>query len=330
MKKIICIFSILVLFGAGIPAVNALNLKNDIVDETEITATEDYEFYAGKMSIHPGDIWNGYSPKLKFDINKDFSGVTEVKREDTIVISSKWEIKADSVLFHDEEWWFNARLYLRTGIEGKNWFEYKSLWHTAEEFDYLIYDDNSGSGKLSFTLPNLDTDDNWFLNDGLVYIKVKFYIKYKRAGDAWTKEKDSDELNLIVTGNRPPKTPEKPTGPTVIKLLEGNGGTYKTIAEDPDGDKISYGFDWNGDLLVDDWSEFIESGEKYDERYIFDRDANVYEYKIRVKARDFKYHDESDWSEPIIVKIEKSRTVQKSIFSEFDILNKFFNFIEIR
>jgi len=56
-----------------------------------------------------------------------------------------------------------------------------------------------------------------------------------------------------VPGNNPPQKPTTPTGPT-----SGTTGVpypYTTDATDPDGDLMRFGWDWNGNGVVDQWDD---------------------------------------------------------------------------
>jgi len=53
--------------------------------------------------------------------------------------------------------------------------------------------------------------------------------------------------------NNPPTTPSRPSGPA-----SGWVGAYiefSTSATDPDNNQIKYGWDWNGDEIIDEWSD---------------------------------------------------------------------------
>lgn len=98
---------------------------------------------------------------------------------------------------------------------------------------------------------------------------------------------------LIVTvteGNDRPNPPAQPTGP-----VEGTVETsysFSTNAIDPNDDQLRYGWDWNGNGTVDEWTESYDSGETITTSHTFDTPGT---YQIKVKAKD--EHDvESNWS----------------------------------
>jgi len=58
-------------------------------------------------------------------------------------------------------------------------------------------------------------------------------------------------------GNEPPYQPEDPSGPS-IGITEFSY-QFSTSATDPDDDTIRYGWDWNEDDIVDDWTDYYPS-----------------------------------------------------------------------
>jgi hypothetical protein len=99
--------------------------------------------------------------------------------------------------------------------------------------------------------------------------------------------------------NNPPLKPATPSGET-----SGNAGdtyTYTTSTIDPDGDQISYLFDW-GDSTTGSWTTPVASGTTISESHSW---ANQDTYSIKVKARD-THGDESEWSDPLQVEMPKA------------------------
>jgi hypothetical protein len=88
------------------------------------------------------------------------------------------------------------------------------------------------------------------------------------------------DFTLSPQGN-PPNTPEQPSGPST-----GNVGTsyeFNTRATDPDGDNIRYGWDWNGDNIVDEWTDYWSSGTRVWKSHTW---YSAGTYNIKVKAED--------------------------------------------
>ncbi|MBC7080882.1 MAG: hypothetical protein H5T44_01330 [Thermoplasmatales archaeon] len=99
--------------------------------------------------------------------------------------------------------------------------------------------------------------------------------------------------------NYEPKKPEKSKGKIFAKI--GKEFFYETISNDFDGDKIRYGWDWNGDEIVDEWTDFYEPGNKIKISHLWNKPGI---YKIKVIAEDEKGFL-SKWSEGKIIFVIK-------------------------
>jgi hypothetical protein len=92
----------------------------------------------------------------------------------------------------------------------------------------------------------------------------------------------SPTLIVVVSGaNNVPNTPNTPSGPS-----SGNTETsyiYTTSTTDPDGDNVKYGWDWNGNGIVDEWTGFFASGTTYSIPHSWPTAGT---YNVRVMAED--------------------------------------------
>jgi hypothetical protein len=106
----------------------------------------------------------------------------------------------------------------------------------------------------------------------------------------------SSALVIEVSGsNNPPNTPSTPSGP-----MSGSVGTsysYSISTTDDDGDQIKYGFDWDGNGIVDDWSSLLDSGDPCSMSHSW---SSAGTYQVKVKARD-EHGAESGWSSTLTV-----------------------------
>jgi hypothetical protein len=102
---------------------------------------------------------------------------------------------------------------------------------------------------------------------------------------------------IPLLDNFHPNDPVIPEGPISGFIYENY--LYSTRTIDPDNDDVQYGWDWNNDNVIDDWSDFYNSGELCNMSHSW-KYAN--DYNIKVKARDVN-DDESDWSQPLTVSI---------------------------
>jgi hypothetical protein len=97
--------------------------------------------------------------------------------------------------------------------------------------------------------------------------------------------------------SHPPQTPTVPEGP--ITGLSWTSLYYQTSSVDPDGDDLQYGWDWDGDNVVDDWTGFYPSGTTINSSHCF-LHAGI--FLVQVKAQD-TYGIESPFSNKLAVNI---------------------------
>jgi outer membrane protein assembly factor BamB len=103
---------------------------------------------------------------------------------------------------------------------------------------------------------------------------------------------------LVTTGckNKPPKTPARPSGPTLVVV--STSVTYTSVTTDPNKDKIRYEFDWKDGSL--DTTGYITSGDTASKAHIW---ADTGLYAIRVRAEDDKSHWAPDPSDSLLVHV---------------------------
>ena len=121
-----------------------------------------------------------------------------------------------------------------------------------------------------------------------------------------------DTLKVVPNGNQdrypfmcqngwaenPPDAPLKPSGRA--KGIRGTIYTYSTLAIDPNGDNVSYLWDW-GDGNMSGWMGSYPSDTEVFASHIWPERGS---YAVKVKAKDI--HDtESSWSVPLIVSVCK-------------------------
>lgn len=99
--------------------------------------------------------------------------------------------------------------------------------------------------------------------------------------------------------NKQPDVPSKPIGPSSGFI--GESLTFSTNTIDPDGDQIKYGWDWDGDGSVDEWSDLIVSGTPDDRSHFWTSQGT---YDIAVKSID-ELNEESGWSDSLTVTISQ-------------------------
>jgi hypothetical protein len=115
------------------------------------------------------------------------------------------------------------------------------------------------------------------------------------------------DQNLIIPF--PPSKPKKPFGPELGNI--GKTYSYSTSSTDLNDDKIKYGWDWNGDNIVEQWDDnngnYYKSGTTITTSHTWNI-QNI--YNIKVKAVDEQGY-ESEWSDQLSVTMPKNKAVKR-------------------
>ena len=135
---------------------------------------------------------------------------------------------------------------------------------------------------------------------GVYYLRVK-------AEDTHGAQSDfSPPKQVIITGaNNPPSTPSTPSGPSYG--IPGETYVYTTSSSDPDGDLIRYGWDWDGDGTIDEWTPYYSSGSMISVEHTWLLPGT---YHVQVKAED-ENGAQSDFSTPKTVVISSNSPPDK-------------------
>ena len=170
--------------------------------------------------------------------------------------------------------------------------------------DYIRYIFDWNDGTESYTDFHISGETITILKQWMS--KGTYNLKVK-ARDIYGKESSwSDELEVTVL-NEAPEKPQKPNGP--VEGKKDQTYQYTTSSTDPDNHKIRYGWDWNGDNNVDEWTDYANSGEEILSSHQWNTDG---QYEIKVKAQD-EYNEESDWSDPLSITIAKNKEFNLNI-----------------
>lgn len=97
-------------------------------------------------------------------------------------------------------------------------------------------------------------------------------------------------------GTEAPLTPDSPEGPVIG--IPNFVHVFRASTTDPDGDDISYQFDW-GDGTVSPWSDFIPSGDTISVNRVYWGKGT---FPVRVHAQD-ETEETSEWSDPLYLLI---------------------------
>jgi outer membrane protein assembly factor BamB len=118
----------------------------------------------------------------------------------------------------------------------------------------------------------------------------------------------SDNGTIYCFGgeNHPPSQPQKPVGPT--RGIVGKSYLFSTMATDNiDQNDIQYGWDWDGNNVVDEWTDFYSSGETVETPHTWDTAGS---FEVQVEARD-RNNGTSDWSEPLPIIISYDLEIEE-------------------
>jgi outer membrane protein assembly factor BamB/DNA-binding MarR family transcriptional regulator len=140
-----------------------------------------------------------------------------------------------------------------------------------------------------------DNRSHSWLNPGSYSVNVKVQDEFG-AESEWSSALIID-ISIPPPANQPPYTPPMPSGP--VLGMTNTSYEYYTATMEPDRDNMTYGWDWNGDGTVDEWSILVpwlideHRSHSWSEPGIYD---------VRVKAQD-EYGEESGWSDALSVTI---------------------------
>ncbi len=134
---------------------------------------------------------------------------------------------------------------------------------------------------------------------------------------------DNVDRYPIIDSVSPPKIPEKPKGRKIG--LAGKLYTYSTSTIDTNNDSIQYGWDWNGDKIVDEWSDFYFSGEICQASHAWNEGGTYFVY---VNSRDIRGMV-SDWSNGLTVIIPRNKAIITPYYKIMHIHLNLFTFLKI-
>ena len=106
-------------------------------------------------------------------------------------------------------------------------------------------------------------------------------------------------ISFFQQGNNlPPEKHNTPSGSVSINVRQN--ASYRSLSQDPDNDSIRYGWDWDGDDNVDEWTKSYSPNETL-VTSIHKWNINGTFY-LKVKAQDL-HGAESEWSDSLMVTV---------------------------
>jgi len=205
-------------------------------------------------------------------------------------------------------------------------------------YGYVFYADGRPAKNFSIMVINCDRDETITNESQYIYRNQNYYqIEVGCPGPCW---ENGEKILVVINGSEeysnwkgnatliidlsypnqqvpdiflyppPPSTPQKPSGST--KGFVGFAYNFSTVASDPNNFNISYGWDWNGDGIVDEWSDWLPSDTICTMQHKWEEKGS---YEIKVIAKN-EYGAVSNWSEALLIKISKDETPPNTIILE--------------
>lgn len=219
----------------------------------------------------------GFKVSLNYAYN-DFMDITVEEARDMLIDTSNG-IQIPIDVRTDGEWREERidtpypeepRHHIVTDLQNQNKLqEFISLYNGSEIIFYCR------SGGRSRTAAQI-LDNSEF--NGTIYNMLGGITSWKTAGFP------------TKTGNQVPNQPEKPSGLTTVRT--GVSYVYNTSTTDPDIDSVKYGWDWDGDNIVDEWTDLNKSGITVNLYHLWNNPGT---YNVSVKAEDL-VGDQSEFS----------------------------------
>ncbi len=177
-------------------------------------------------------------------------------------------------------------------------FRYTTDENTIEEGFYV--DDISPvvDFEIVITLSN-SIADNYYKITGKQNDIYYYRVKGHNAEHGWGDFSTLEQINVGVEDNDPPNTPII-DGPSSGKI--GTEYTYTISTSDPNGDQVSYLFDW-GDETNSGWVGPYDSGQTASKSHVWSAQGS---YSIKAKAKDIN-GAESVWSDPLSVSMPRNK-----------------------
>jgi rhodanese-related sulfurtransferase len=208
-----------------------------------------------KKSSHYGYI--DISPQYAWELLNDPSPENGIQIPIDVRADSEWQNERIRTPFPEHPRHF-SHSYLK---EEQGLQEFASLYNNSEIVLYCL--SGTRSANAAYLIDHSD-----FV--GVIYNIVGGISEWKMSGFP------------VKKGNDPPYQPDPPSGPT---LEETNVELYFiTQADDPNDDPLQYGWDWNGDDIIDEITEYYLPDTQVENSHIWEQGGI---YNISVVAIDY-------------------------------------------
>jgi len=159
-----------------------------------------------------------------------------------------------------------------------------SVWTDTENYDVYSFAYTTGS-LLGLSCNRQQVKFPIYFLDDESIIPINIHTTYTWWDGSWTQKNVGDEETIIFfpyPDNNPPDIPSRPSGPSSGPVGE-SVGPYTTSTTDPDGDEVIFGWDWDGDDIVDEWSEWYENNPSDSRSHTWENPGT---YNVQVLAND--------------------------------------------
>ncbi|MCJ7570465.1 MAG: PKD domain-containing protein [Candidatus Thermoplasmatota archaeon] len=203
-------------------------------------------------------------------------------------ISAAWmgggQIQISAVLHNDEASSFSGHLHVYVTEIVSRWDDYSGVpYHFAMLDNWGINQAVTISPQETVTVSNL-----WSGPTDIVMSNIKVIGSIFKSSNMFTVE--TAAVSPQAGNTDPPSTPGQPSGPSSGYV--GIDYTYSTSSTEPNGDSIKYGWDWNDDNTIDEWTDYYPSGQTASITHSWDSTGT---YNFKVKAQDI-FGDQSAFS----------------------------------
>ena len=256
-KKYLVFGIIILLFGLTVgSAVNAIKTGNE---QAVNTIADD-----NCMSIML-DGYTDISAQEAWDMLNDPSPSNGIQIPIDVRTDSEWYGERIDTPYPED-----PRHYCLSDLQNENGLqEFISLYNGSE----VILSCRSGGRSASAANILVNSEFN-----GTIYNMLGGITAWKDAGLP-TKQ-----------GNEQPYQPDEPSGPSTG--ITEFSYQFSTSTIDPDDDSVKYGWDWNGDDIVDDWTSYYPSATPVNISHLWTVAGT---YDVKVIAED-NVGDQSDFS----------------------------------
>jgi hypothetical protein len=211
------------------------------------------------------------------------------------------EMKIDVSVDNNEASTYDGRIrvYITEIVSSRGWYDTGGHLYTYTFLDWAFNEDISitagGSWDDYITWDGSSNGFPTITEDNIMIIAAVF-----NSNSGFV---DETSARAPGGGGGAPDPPEAPDGPTegVIDVEY----SFSAITEDPQGDNVSYLFDW-GDGTDSGWLGPYPSGTEQSASHSWDNEGD---YDIKVKAKD-ENGAESDWSNEHTIEIFEGSAVE--------------------